>query len=122
MLRPYTFDGSRVSTVVVAVMHMFCIGMYIVLVSGLYAPAGQFLPPLLPGQIDLLFVDLREQRFAVDDDLARLPSIVLMTFCATVGRAQRNSPVCPIERVDDAGLAGNAGDRPCAARPASPSG
>ena len=35
MVMPYTFDGSRGSVVVVAVMHMFCIGMYIVFVSGL---------------------------------------------------------------------------------------
>ena len=32
-----------------AVMHWFCIGMYITFVRGLYAPACQFLPPLRLG-------------------------------------------------------------------------
>ena len=54
MVRPYTFEGSRWSVVVVAFMHRFCNGKYMVLVSGLYAPAGQFLPPLLPGQTMLV--------------------------------------------------------------------
>src|SRR4029077_1745063 len=56
-------------------------------------PAGQFLPPLLAlGQTtfsSLIFVQ-SASRLTIT---APLPSIVLMTFCATVGRAQRNSPL-----------------------------
>ena len=35
MLRPYTSDGSRLSVVVFAFMHMFCSGMNITLLRGL---------------------------------------------------------------------------------------
>ena len=74
-------------------MHRFCIGMYIMLVIGLYAPAGQFLPPCAPGQINFSSLSLVNvaSGFTVTTPVA--PSILLMTFCMTVGRAQRNSPV-----------------------------
>src|SRR6185295_13942400 len=49
-LKPYTSDGSRSPVCTVAFMHMFCMGMYMLFVRGLYAPAGQFLPPFVPGQ------------------------------------------------------------------------
>ena len=38
--------------------------------------------------------------------------MLLMTFWVTVGVAHRNSPRLAIERVDDAGLAGDAGQHP----------
>src|SRR5918999_3905900 len=46
-LNPYTLLGSGESTVLTAVMHMFCNGKYMVFVVGLYAPAGKFLPPVV---------------------------------------------------------------------------
>src|SRR6185503_15908661 len=91
--RPYTFDGSRVSTVVLAFMHMFCSGMYIALVPGLYAPAGQFLPPLLPGQINLVSSFLVQIASGFTVTLPVAPSILLTTFWNTVERPHRNSPV-----------------------------
>src|SRR2546430_6625490 len=84
IVMPYTFEGSRVSTVVVAVMHRFCIGMYIVFVCGLYAPAGQFLPPLLPG--DTTFFSLMRVNSISRVTLTSpvVPSQGLTTVCATV--------------------------------------
>ena len=51
---------------VVAFMHMFCIGMYIALVRGLYAPAGQFLPPFVPGHTISVWSFLREDALRID--------------------------------------------------------
>src|SRR5437773_3215058 len=94
MLRPYTFDGSRWSVVVVAVWHRFCSGKYIMFVSGLYAPAGQFLPPVLPGHTTILWLIRVKSVSSFTVTAPVLGSIPLMTFCTTVGRAQRNSPLC----------------------------
>src|SRR5437773_12261300 len=80
IVMPYTFEGSRVSTVVVAVMHRFCIGMYIVFVCGLYAPAGQFLPPLLPGHTSRLWLIRVNCVSAVPLTAPVAPSILLTTF------------------------------------------
>src|SRR5262245_17456804 len=63
------------------------------LVVGLYAPAGQFLPPLLPGQISLVWPLALQIVSGVTVTSPVAPSILLTTFCITVGRAQRNSPV-----------------------------
>ena len=51
MLGLEAVDELRIALAVCAVafMHRFCIGMYIAFVRGLYAPAGQFLPPFVPG-------------------------------------------------------------------------
>src|SRR5215813_13362130 len=94
MLMPYTFEGSRWSVVVVAVMQRFCSGMYIMFVRGLYAPAGQFLPPLLPGQTKRSSFSFVKTTSGLTITLPVVGSMLLITFCCTVGRAQRNSPVC----------------------------
>jgi hypothetical protein len=72
---------------------MFCIGMYIAFVSGLYAPAGQFLPPLLPGQTNFSSLIFVNSTSGFTTTLPVAPSMLLITFCMTVGRAHRNSPV-----------------------------
>ena len=91
--RRYTLERLRLSVFVVKLPHRFCIGMYITFVRGLYAPAGQFLPPWAPGQI--IFVSPSRENVAsgltVTTPVA--PSMPLMTFCMMVGRAHRNSPV-----------------------------
>ena len=74
-------------------MHMFCIGMYIALVRGLYAPAGQFLPPFVPGHTISACPLCVNTRSGSTSTLPVAPSMFLTTFCMTVGRAQRNSPV-----------------------------
>src|SRR5262249_29956875 len=68
------------SAVADSTAHVFCTGMKIALFRGLYAPAGQFLPPFVVGQ-------MRCSSFALVNCAAGLtvttpvaPSIVLMTF------------------------------------------
>ena len=110
MSSPYTFDGSRVSTVVLAFMHMFCSGMYIALVFGLYAPAGQFLPPLLPGQISFVSSFCRPDRLRIHRHLAGGAVDVADDVLHHRRPRPQELAGAAIERVDDAGLAGNAGD------------
>src|SRR5262245_61825187 len=91
----YADEGGEVSVSAVAAStaHVFCTGMKIALFSGLYAPAGQFLPPLVVGQIrcsSFALVKI-DSGFTVTAPVA--PSILLPTFWKFVGRAQRNSPV-----------------------------
>ena len=64
-----------------------------VLVKGLYAPAGQFLPPLQDGHDNTSWPRLVKTSSAFSVTAPVAPSISLITFCATVGVAQRNSPV-----------------------------
>src|SRR6185312_4890249 len=93
LLKPYTSDGSRSPVCTVAFMHMFCIGIYMAFVRGLYAPAGQFLPPFVPGHtmiVSSLRVNTRSESSVT---LPVAPSMFLTTFWKTVGRAHRNSPV-----------------------------
>ena len=74
-------------------MHMFCIGTYIAFVRGLYAPAGQFLPPFVPGHTVSSWPACVNSISGFTFTLPVAPSMLLTTFCMTVGRAQRNSPV-----------------------------
>ena len=64
------------------------------LVSGLYAPAGQFLPPLSPGHDDARLPDGCEDHLGVDRHRPGRPIDIGDTFCSIVGLAHRNSPVC----------------------------
>src|SRR3954471_19464460 len=74
-------------------MHMFCNGMYIALVRGLYAPAGQFLPPFVPGHTMNVWPEAEGTRAGSLSTLPVAPSMFLTTFWNTVGRAHKNSPV-----------------------------
>ena len=89
---PYNERLPRSSSVVILVQ-VFCIGMYIVLVRGLYAPACQSFPPSIPGHASTACPALLKTAsgFSVTSPVA--PSIPLITFCVIVGRAHRNSPV-----------------------------
>src|SRR5688572_16175285 len=63
------------------------------LIFGLYAPAGQFLPPVALGQTTFDSSFLLNVISGLTVTLPVAPSMLLMTFCITVGRAHRNSPV-----------------------------
>ena len=89
-------------------MHMFCIGMYIALVRGLYAPAGQFLPPFVPGHTISVWPFVREHALGIDLDLARRAVDVLDDVLHDRRPRPQELARLAIERVDDAGLAGNA--------------
>ena len=78
-------------------------------VSGLYAPAGQFLPPAKLGQMER-FVALDEQRAGSTVTSPVRPSMLATHVLMDRRRAHRNSPVRTVERVDDAGLARDTGD------------
>src|SRR5882672_561434 len=60
--------------------HVFCTGMKMALLRGLYAPAGQFFPPLVVGQIRCSSLALVNSAsgFTVTRPVA--PSIRLTTF------------------------------------------
>ena len=49
-------------------------------VCGLYAPAGQFLPPLLPGQISFVWLIAVNSASGLSVTTPVAPSILLITF------------------------------------------
>ena len=59
---------------------VFCTGMKIALFSGLYAPAGQFLPPLVVGQIRCSSFALVNVDSGLTVTAPVAPSILLTTF------------------------------------------
>src|SRR5580700_3782701 len=92
----YADEGGEliVSAVGDSTAQVFCTGMKIALFRGLYAPAGQFFPPFVVGQIRCSSFALVKvaSGFTVTAPVA--PSILLTTFWKFVGLAHRNSPVC----------------------------